>query len=129
MKGFNLTNIQELFDKLVSLGQYPKLKSDTITVLEKIGHFLDEEVQQLFDWYKPEGYSREQINPLIFENLDICRILQKACRKFDGGYVMAGMIGHGDAFVLRDPNGIRPAFYYQDMIETSTKSVNIWVKN
>jgi len=111
---FNLTNIQELFDKLVSLGQYPKLKSDTITVLEKIGHFLDEEVQQLFDWYKPEGYSREQINPLIFENLDICRILQKACRKFDGGYVMAGMIGHGDAFVLRDPNGIRPAFYYQD---------------
>jgi amidophosphoribosyltransferase len=111
---FNLTNIEELFDKLVNLGQYPKLKSDTITVLEKIGHFLDEEVQQLFDWYKPEGYTREEINPLIFENLDICRILQKAARKFDGGYVMAGMIGHGDAFVLRDPCGIRPAFYYQD---------------
>lgn len=111
---FNLTNIQELFDKLVSLGQYPKLKSDTVTVLEKIGHFLDEEVQQLFDWYKPEGYTREEINPMIFENLDICRILQKATKKFDGGFVMAGMIGHGDAFVLRDPSGIRPAFYYQD---------------
>lgn len=111
---FNMTNVEELFQKLVSLGQYPKIKSDTITVLEKIGHFLDEEVQQLFDWYKPEGYTQQQINPLIFENLDICNVLNKASKKFDGGFVIAGMIGHGDAFVLRDPNGIRPAFYYQN---------------
>lgn len=111
---FNMTNVEELFQKLVSLGQYPKIKSDTITVLEKIGHFLDEEVQHLFDWYKPEGYTQTEINPLIFENLDICNVLNKASRKFDGGFVIAGMIGHGDAFVLRDPNGIRPAFYYQN---------------
>jgi amidophosphoribosyltransferase len=111
---FNMTNVEELFDKLVSLGQYPKIKSDTITVLEKIGHFLDEEVQQLFNWYKPEGYSQQEINPLIFKNLDVCSVLNKASKKFDGGYVIAGMIGHGDAFVLRDPNGIRPAFYYQN---------------
>lgn len=111
---FNLTNVEELFDKLVSLGQYPKVKSDTVTVLEKIGHFLDEEVQQLFNWYKPEGHSQVEINPLIFENFDVCNVLKKAARKFDGGYVMAGMIGHGDAFILRDPQGIRPAFYYQD---------------
>ncbi len=111
---FNMTNVEELFDKLVSLGQYPKIKSDTITVLEKIGHFLDEEVQQLFNWYKPEGYSQQEINPLIFQNLDVCSVLSKAAKKFDGGYVIAGMIGHGDAFILRDPNGIRPAFYYQN---------------
>jgi amidophosphoribosyltransferase len=111
---FNMTNVEELFEKLVSLGQFPKLKSDTITVLEKIGHFLDEEVQQLFNWYKPEGYSQQEINPLIFKNLDVCSVLNKAAKKFDGGYVIAGMIGHGDAFVLRDPNGIRPAFYYQN---------------
>ncbi|MBK9270390.1 MAG: amidophosphoribosyltransferase [Saprospiraceae bacterium] len=111
---FNLTNITELFDKLVSLGQYPKVMSDTVTVMEKIGHFLDEEVQHLFNWYKPEGYNQMEINPLIFDHLNIARVLKKAAKKFDGGYVMAGMIGHGDAFILRDPNGIRPAFYYQD---------------
>ena len=111
---FNMTNVDELFDKLVSLGQYPKIKSDTITVLEKIGHFLDEEVQHLFNWYKPEGYSQMQINPLIFFYFYISRVLKKAARKFDGGYVIAGLIGHGDAFILRDPGGIRPAFYYQD---------------
>jgi amidophosphoribosyltransferase len=111
---FNMTNVEELFDKLVSLGQYPKIKSESITVLEKIGHFLDEEVQQLFDWYKPDGFSQEEINPLIFKNLDVCNVLSKAAKKFDGGFVIAGMIGHGDAFILRDPNGIRPAFYYQN---------------
>ncbi|MEO6190681.1 MAG: amidophosphoribosyltransferase [Saprospiraceae bacterium] len=111
---FNLTNVDELFDKLVSLGQFPKIKSDTITVLEKIGHFLDEEVQHLFNWYKPEGYSQIDINPLIFDSLDISRVLKKAAKKFDGGFVIAGLIGHGDSFILRDPNGIRPAFYYQD---------------
>ncbi|GJM31138.1 MAG: amidophosphoribosyltransferase [Saprospiraceae bacterium] len=111
---FNLTNVDELFEELLDLGQYPKEKSDTVTVLEKIGHFLDDEVQRLHTWYKPDGYSNAEINDFIFENLDIQRLLKRASRKFDGGYVMAGLIGHGDAFVMRDPAGIRPAFYYHD---------------
>lgn len=111
---FNLTNVDELFAELLSFGQYPKEKSDTVTVLEKIGHFLDDEVQRLFNWFKPEGYTNQEINGLIAEHLDVQRLLQRASRKFDGGYVMAGLIGHGDAFVLRDPAGIRPAFYYYD---------------
>jgi amidophosphoribosyltransferase len=111
---FNLTNVDELFQELVELGQYPKEKSDTVTVLEKIGHFLDDEVQRLHTWYKPDGHSNIQINDLIYDNLDIQRLLRRACKKFDGGYVMAGLIGHGDAFVIRDPAGIRPAFYYAD---------------
>ena len=109
---FNLTNVDELFDELVGFGQYPKEKSDTVTVLEKIGHFLDDEVQRLHTWFKPDGYSTKELNQLIFENLDVQRLLRRASKKFDGGYVMAGMIGHGDAFVMRDPSGIRPAFYY-----------------
>lgn len=111
---FNLTNVDELFQELINYGQYPKEKSDTVTVLEKIGHFLDDEVQRLFSWFKPEGYTNQEINTLIAEHLDIQRLLQRASRKFDGGYIMAGMIGHGDAFVMRDPSGIRPAFYYLD---------------
>jgi len=111
---FNLTNVDELFDELVKLGQYPKERSDTVTVLEKIGHFLDSEVERLFKWYKQDGMENEKITNLIIENMDIQRILKNACRKFDGGYVMAGMIGHGDAFIFRDPNGIRPCFYYAD---------------
>jgi len=111
---FNLTNVDELFNELLEFGQYPKEKSDTVTVLEKIGHFLDDEVQRLFSWFKPEGYTNQQINGLIAEHLDVQRLLQRASRKFDGGYVMAGLIGHGDAFVMRDSSGIRPAFYYQD---------------
>ena len=111
---FNLTNVDELFDELVDLGQYPKEKSDTVTVLEKIGHFLDDEVQRLHTWFKPDGYSNREINDLIFDELDIQRLLRRASKKFDGGYVMAGLIGHGDAFVMRDPSGIRPAFYYRD---------------
>lgn len=111
---FNLTNVDELFDELVRLGQYPKEKSDTVTVLEKIGHFIDAEVERLFKWYKQDGIENEQITSLITENMDIQRILRNACRKFDGGYVMSGMVGHGDAFIFRDPNGIRPCFYYAD---------------
>ena len=111
---FNLTNVDELFSELIGFGQYPKEKSDTVTVLEKIGHFLDDEVQRLFSWFKPEGYSNQEINDLIVQHLDIQRLLQRATRKFDGGYVLAGLIGHGDAFVMRDPAGIRPAFYYHD---------------
>ncbi|WP_235297785.1 amidophosphoribosyltransferase [Portibacter marinus] len=111
---FNLTNVEELFQELVTLGQYPKEKSDTVTVMEKIGHFLDDEVQRLHSWFKPEGYNNQEINTLIYEHLDIQRLLQRAFRKFDGGYTMAGLIGHGDAFVVRDPAGIRPAYYYHD---------------
>ncbi|MEL6925353.1 MAG: amidophosphoribosyltransferase, partial [Bacteroidota bacterium] len=111
---FNLTNVDELFEELVTLGQYPKEKSDTVTILEKIGHFLDDEIQRLHTWFKPDGYSNKQINELIFENLDIQRLLRRASKKFDGGYVMGGMIGHGDAFMMRDPSGIRPAFWYAD---------------
>jgi len=111
---FNLTNVDELFQELLSYGQHPMKKSDTITVLEKIGHFLDDEVQRLFDWFKREGHSNEEISKLIIDHLDIQKMLQRSVRKFDGGYVMAGLIGHGDAFVLRDPAGIRPAYYYHD---------------
>jgi amidophosphoribosyltransferase len=111
---FNMTNVDELFQELVDIGQYPKEKSDTVTVLEKIGHFLDDEVQRLHTWFKPDGYSNQDINQLIFENLDIQRLLKRAGKKFDGGFVLGGLIGHGDAFVLRDPSGIRPAFWYMD---------------
>ena len=111
---FNLTNVDELFDLLVSIGQHPKQKSDTVTVLEKIGHFLDVENQELFETYKKLGYSNVQISEKIGMNLDIQKILQNASTDWDGGYAMAGLIGHGDAFVFRDPSGIRPAFYYDD---------------
>lgn len=111
---FNMTNVNELFDKLVSLGQFPREMSDTMTVLEKIGHFLDVENQQLFKKFKPSGLSNTEITPLIEDNLNVADILQNAACDFDGGYAMAGMIGHGDAFVLRDPSGIRPAYFYKD---------------
>lgn len=111
---FNLTNVDELFDKLVTLGQHPKERSDTVTVLEKMGHFLDNENQELFHRFKSEGLSNQEISDKIAAHLDIQRMLKNACRDFDGGYAMAGMMGHGDAFVLRDPAGIRPAFYYKD---------------
>lgn len=111
---FNLTNVDELFEELLSYGQHPMKKTDTVTILEKIGHFLDDEVQRLFNWFKHEGYSNQEISFKIIEHLDILRMLQRSSRKFDGGYVMAGMIGHGDAFVMRDPAGIRPAYYYHD---------------
>lgn len=111
---FNMTNVSELFNQLIELGQHPKEMSDTVTVLEKIGHFLDVENQRIFDEYKKQGYENEQISDIIAEKLDLQRILSRSVRDFDGGYVMAGLIGHGDAFVVRDPNGIRPAFYYVD---------------
>lgn len=111
---FNLTNVDELFNELTDIGQFPKERSDTVTVMEKIGHFLDTEVQYLFEHYKMQGLSNREITDAIIDNLDVQRLLTKACRKFDGGYAMAGLIGHGDAFVIRDPNGIRPAYYYAD---------------
>ncbi len=111
---FNMTNNDELFQQLIELGQHPKEESDTVTVLEKIGHFLDVENQRLFDEYKAAGHTNHEITSLIADNLDVQRILARAVKDFDGGYAMAGLIGHGDAFVIRDPNGIRPAYYYYD---------------
>ncbi|MDX5346529.1 MAG: amidophosphoribosyltransferase [Hymenobacteraceae bacterium] len=110
---FNMTNVDELFNKLIDLGQHPKQKIDTITVLEKIGHFLDEENQALFESYK-DRYSNKEITHLIEQNLDLHRVLKRACKDFDGGYAMAGLTGYGASFVVRDPNGIRPAYYYMD---------------
>jgi len=110
---FNLTNVEELFGKLVELGQHPKEKTDTVTVMEKIGHFLDEENQRIFDKYKHD-YTNEQITSVIENELDVARILRRSCRDFDGGYAMAGIIGNGSSFVVRDPSGIRPAYYYAD---------------
>jgi amidophosphoribosyltransferase len=110
---FNLTNVEELFDLLVNLGQHPKEKVDTVTVMEKIGHFLDEEVEGLFKKYK-DKYSNREISDIIETELDLNRVLKRACKDFDGGYAMAGMTGSGSAFVVRDPNGIRPAYFYAD---------------
>jgi amidophosphoribosyltransferase len=123
---FNLTNVDELFDQLVELGQHPKEKTDTVTVMEKIGHFLDEENERLFKKYKKEGYTNFEISSLIAQQIDVKQILIDASKKWDGGYAMAGLLGHGDAFVLRDPNGIRPTFYYSDdevIVVTSERPV------
>ena len=111
---FNMTNVNELFNNLVSLGQHPKEKADTITVMEKIGHFLDDAVAKLYKRLKKEGYSKYEASPHIAERLNLTKILKKAAKNWDGGYAMAGMLGHGDAFVLRDPAGIRPAFYCEN---------------
>ncbi|MBE6340657.1 MAG: amidophosphoribosyltransferase [Bacteroidales bacterium] len=111
---FNLTNVDEIFHSLEELGQHPNDYSDTVTILENVGHFLDEEVQLLFRQYKNEGYTNREITNYIEKNLDVKKILERSQRKWDGGYVIAGMIGHGDAFVTRDPWGIRPAYYYYD---------------
>ena len=111
---FNMTNVNELFDNLISLGQHPKERADTITVMEKIGHFLDDAVAKIYKKLRKEGYNKYQASPLIAERLKIAKILRKAAKNWDGGYAMAGMFGHGDAFVLRDPAGIRPVFYYED---------------
>jgi amidophosphoribosyltransferase len=111
---FNLTNVDELFDVLLEIGQHPKEKSDTITVLEKIGHFLDVENEELINKYHALGYNNQDTFHKIAENLDIPSILKKSSEVWDGGYAMAGLFGHGDAFVLRDPNGIRPAFFFED---------------
>jgi amidophosphoribosyltransferase len=123
---FNLTNVDELFDQLVELGQHPKEKADTVTVMEKIGHFLDEENEKLFQKFKKAGHSNAEISSLIAEELDVQNILKDASKKWDGGYAMAGLFGHGDAFVLRDPSGIRPVFYYSDdeiVVVTSERPV------
>ncbi|MFA7272577.1 MAG: amidophosphoribosyltransferase [Crocinitomicaceae bacterium] len=111
---FNLTNVDELFKVLTKLGQHPKEVSDTVTVLEKIGHFLDVENEEMYNQLKPQGYTNEEIYAKIAEKLDVVKILKKASEDWDGGYAMAGLMGHGDAFVLRDPAGIRPVSWYED---------------
>lgn len=111
---FNMTNVDELFNQLVDLGQHPKEKADTVTILEKIGHFLDEQNEKLYRKYKKEGLDKVNISPRIAEEINITKILRKSAKYWDGGYAMAGLFGHGDAFVLRDPSGIRPAYFYDD---------------
>ena len=123
---FNLTNVDELFKRLIEIGQHPVETSDTVTVLEKIGNYLDEANELLFKKYKSEGYSKKQISPLIAKYIDVQEILTESCKNWDGGYVIAGLMGHGDAFVVRDPGGIRPAFYYRDdevVVVTSERPV------
>lgn len=111
---FNMTNVATLFNSLVELGQHPKEMADTVTVMEKIGHFLDDEVTDLYLECRNNGLSKREASPIIAEKLDIAKILKKASKGWDGGYAMAGLLGHGDAFVFRDPSGIRPAYFYQD---------------
>ncbi|MDA9555123.1 amidophosphoribosyltransferase [Pelobium sp.] len=111
---FNMTNVDELLQQLYDLGQHPKERADTVTVLEKIGHFLDDENQFLFDNFKREGYDNAEISQLIGNHLNVGKILKKSAKTWDGGYTIAGIFGHGDAFIMRDPAGIRPAYYYQD---------------
>ncbi len=111
---FNMTNTTQLFNNLIELGMHPKEKADTITVMEKIGHFLDDAVRKLYKKSKALGLSKIDASPYIVENLNLSKILKKSSRDWDGGYAMAGLLGHGDSFVFRDPAGIRPAFYYKD---------------
>jgi amidophosphoribosyltransferase len=111
---FNMTNNDELFDNLVKLGQHPKSKVDSVTVMEKIGHFLDDAVHKIYRDLKKEGYNKQEASPLIEKRLKISKILKKASRDWDGGYAMAGLLGHGDAFVLRDPSAIRPAYFFKN---------------
>ena len=111
---FNMTNNSELFQTLVDIGQYPIETSDTVTVLEKIGHYLDEENERLYRSFKEEGFSKIETTGKIIKELDVLKILEKAAKRWDGGYVIGGLFGHGDSFIMRDPNGIRPAFYYMD---------------
>ena len=111
---FNMTNNEELFENLVKLGQHPKSKVDSVTVMEKIGHFLDDAVHKIYRDLKKEGYTKKEASPLIEKRLKISKILKKASKDWDGGYAMAGLLGHGDAFVLRDPNAIRPAYYFKN---------------
>lgn len=123
---FNLTNVDELFNSLVDLGQHPKDYTDTVTILEKVGYFLDEENQMLFRQYKNEGLTNAEISPRIEDNINIQKIVESSSADWDGGYAVAGLIGHGDAFVTRDPWGIRPAYYYQDdeiVVVASERSV------
>jgi len=123
---FNMTNANQLLNELIKLGQHPKENTDTVTIMEKIGHYLDDEVSDLYQKFKEKGVSKKDASPLIEEELDIQKILRRASKNWDGGYAMAGLLGHGDAFVLRDPAGIRPAYYYKNdevVVVTSERPV------
>ena len=111
---FNMTNSNELFNSLIELGQHPKEYTDTVIIMEKIGHFLDDTVRKMYKDFKKEGLSKQECSSLISDKIDIFKVLKKASKRWDGGYVIGGLLGHGDSFVMRDPNGIRPAFYYKD---------------
>lgn len=123
---FNLTNVDELYDDLLNIGQHPIDYNDTVTILENIGHYLDDEVELLYRKLKEKDYHKSEISSFIAEKLDVAKILRESSKKWDGGYVIGGLFGHGDAFVLRDPNGIRPAFWYEDdevVVVTSERPV------
>tara|TARA_B110000902_G_scaffold99461_1_gene117575 strand:- start:615 stop:2513 length:1899 start_codon:yes stop_codon:yes gene_type:complete len=111
---FNMTNSKQMLEELIELGQHPKEFTDTVTVMEKIGHFLEDEVSKLYQQAKDKGFSKKDASPYIEENLSLKKVLKRSSKNWDGGYAMAGLLGHGDAFVLRDPNGIRPTFFYED---------------
>lgn len=123
---FNMTNVDQLFQQLISIGQHPKEKTDSLTILERIGHFLDEEVDDLYFKFKEQGYNKQDASPMIAEHLDMKRVLERAAKKWDGGYVICGIVGHGDSFILRDPHAIRPAYWYADdeiVVAASERSV------
>ncbi|MDD7915235.1 amidophosphoribosyltransferase [Polaribacter ponticola] len=111
---FNMTNSKQMLEELIELGQHPKEATDTVTVMEKIGHFLEDEVAKLYQQAKKKGFSKRDASPYIEENLSLKKVLKRSSKNWDGGYAMAGLVGHGDAFVLRDPNGIRPTYFYED---------------
>ncbi|AOW18266.1 amidophosphoribosyltransferase [Polaribacter vadi] len=111
---FNMTNSNQMLEELIELGQHPKEATDTVTVMEKIGHFLEDEVAKLYQKAKKKGFSKKDASPYIEENLSLKKVLKRSSKNWDGGYAMAGLVGHGDAFVLRDPNGIRPTYFYED---------------
>tara|TARA_B110001450_G_scaffold148694_1_gene138994 strand:- start:27 stop:1925 length:1899 start_codon:yes stop_codon:yes gene_type:complete len=111
---FNMTNSKQMLEELVELGQHPKEFTDTVTVMEKIGHFLEDEVSKLYQKAKKKGFNKKNASPFIEENLSLKKVLKRSSKNWDGGYAMAGLVGHGDAFVLRDPNGIRPTYFYED---------------
>ena len=111
---FNMTNVDELFENLIALGQHPKEMADTVTVMEKIGHFLDDAVAKIYKQIKKEGFNKREASPLIADRLNLAKVLRKAVKNWDGGYAIGGLVGHGDAFMLRDPAGIRPSYYYKD---------------
>ncbi|MFO8087572.1 MAG: class II glutamine amidotransferase [Bacteroidales bacterium] len=123
---FNLTNVHELFEQLITVGQHPIETTDTITVMEKIGHFLDRENEHLYQQFKEQGHTKREISGLIARELDTHKIITRSSKHWDGGYVISGMLGHGESFVMRDPSGIRPAYFYKDdevVVATSERPV------
>lgn len=111
---FNITNVEEVFSKVVEEGQHPRIYSDTVILLEQIGYYLDKENQRLYDKFKAEGFDGVALTNKIEDNIDIANVIKEPSKTWDGGFVICGADGSGDIFILRDPNGIRPCFYYLD---------------